>query len=56
MNIYSTCYELINTYIYGGTVVTGSYNELVCIAVSTLACLFVFGIPFILCWKILKML
>lgn len=55
MNIYQTCYDLVNTYIYGGAVEIGTYSELVCISVATLACLFVFALPFILVWKILKM-
>lgn len=56
MNIYQTCYDLVNTYIYGSTVQVGSYQELVCIAVSTLACLFVFSLPFVLVYKVIKMI
>lgn len=54
MNIYQTCYDLVNTYIYGGSVIEGSYMELVAIAVSTCACLFVFSLPFIIVWRVIK--
>lgn len=56
MNIYQTCFDLVNTYIYGSSVQVGTYEELVCIAVSTLACLFVFALPFVLVYKIIKMI
>lgn len=53
MPIYQSCYELIEQYIYG-TVEVGSYQELVCIAFSTLACLFVMALPFILVYMIIR--
>lgn len=56
MNIYQTLYELVNTYIFGGTVAPETYQELVAIAVSTLGCLFVFALPFVLVWRVIKLL
>lgn len=55
MNIYQNCYDLIQTYIFGGEVLT-SNTELVCIALSSCACIFVFALPFLIVWKVLKML
>lgn len=55
MSIFETIYNLIETYIFG-TVAVGSYYELVCILVSTCACLFVMSIPFIICWRVIKVL
>lgn len=56
MSIYQTLYDLVNTYIFGSSVTVGSYQELVCIAVSVVGCLFVFALPFLLVWKIIKIL
>ena len=53
-NPYQTCYDLFNTYIYGGTVVEGTYEDLVCIQVSTLACLFLFALPFLVVFWVIR--
>ena len=54
--IYNTLYDLVNSYIFVGNVLVGSYQELVCIIVSVIGCLFVFSIPFILVYRIIKLL
>lgn len=54
MNIYQSCYDLINTYIYGGQIVQGSYMELVAILTATTATLFLFALPFTIVWKLIK--
>lgn len=54
MIIYDTIYQLIEQYIYG-SVVAGSYQELVCIMVSTAACLFIIALPFIIVWRVIKL-
>lgn len=54
MNAYQICYDLINTYIYGGTVVDGTFNDLVCTQLSTIGCVFCFAIPFYVAYRILK--
>lgn len=56
MSIYTDIYNLINTYIFGGLIEAGTHQELVAILLSTVACIFVFSLPFLLVWKILKML
>lgn len=53
-NPYQTCYDLFNTYVYGGTVVEGTYEDLVCIQVSTLACLFLFSLPFLVVFWVIR--
>lgn len=53
MSIYQSIYDLINTYIFGGLIETGTYTELVTILLSTTACIFVFAIPFIIVWKVI---
>lgn len=56
MNLYQTCYDLISYYIYADNVPIGSFNELVCVLVATAANIFLFALPFLLVWKILRML
>lgn len=56
MNLYQTCFDLINQYIYGNTVVAGTYQELVCIIASTAAVLFLFSLPFLLVKKVINMI
>lgn len=55
MGIYQNIYDLIVTYIYGGGSLTADM-ELVTVTLSTCACVFVFSLPFLLVWRILKML
>lgn len=54
MSIYNTILDLFNTYIYGGNMVAGSYEELVAIFFSTTACLFVVSLPFIVVYFIIR--
>ena len=54
-SIYQTCYDLVQTYIFG-SVQVGSYQELVCIIISAAACIFVFSLPFLIVWRFLKLL
>lgn len=53
--IYQMCYELVAQYVYGSSPLE-SYQELVCIGISTFACLFVMALPFILVWRVIKLL
>ena len=54
MNVYQTCYDLVNQFLYGGQIIAGSYMELVAIIVATAATLFVFAIPFIIVYRFIK--
>ena len=56
INLFQTCYDLVATYIYGGTVEAGSHMDLVCTMVSTCANLFLVALPFLLVWKVIRML
>lgn len=53
-NIYHAFYTLLQDYIFGGTVVVGSYEDLVCIIVSTIAALLLVAFPFIIVWRIIR--
>lgn len=55
MSIYQSCYDLIQTYIYGGVELTSDMS-LVCTLVSTCACLFCFALPFILVFLVISKL
>lgn len=56
MNIYQSIYDTINTYVFGNSIIAGSYQELVTIFFSTTACLFVMALPFVVVYKVIKML
>lgn len=56
MSIYDNIYNLIATYVYGGDIAAGSFEELVCIFFSTGACLFMVSLPFLVVWMVLKMI
>lgn len=51
MGIYNTCYELLNTYVFGGSVIEGTHPDLVCVLLSTLASVFVIALPFLVVWR-----
>ena len=53
-NIYQSFYTLLQDYIFGGTVVVGSYEDLVCIMVSTIAALVLVALPFVIVWRIIR--
>ena len=53
MSIYENIYNLMNEYVYGNTIVEGSFEELVAILFSTGACLFMVALPFLVVWKVL---
>lgn len=53
-NIYQQFYTLLNDYIFGSTVVAGTYEDLVCITVSTISCLILVALPFIVVWRIIR--
>lgn len=55
MSIYQNIYDLIVQYIYGGGALTADM-ELVTVTLSTMACVFVFALPFLVVWKVIKMI
>lgn len=55
MSIYQNIFNLLETYIFG-TITAGSYEELVCILASTVACIYLAALPFVLVWNFTKML
>lgn len=52
--IYQGIYDLIEQYVFGA-VQGGTYQELVCIAVSVMAVLFVMALPFVLVYRVIRM-
>lgn len=55
MSIYQNIYDLIVQYIYGGGALTADM-ELVTVTLATIACIFVFALPFLVVWKVIKMI
>lgn len=54
MNIYQNLFDIIQIYIFGGATLTPSM-ELTAVTLSTVGCVFVFALPFLLVWKVCKM-
>lgn len=56
MNIYQDVYNIITTYLFGGSVPVGSNQELITIALSSIATIFVFALPFVVVLKLIKLI
>lgn len=54
MGIYQICYDLLNTYLFGGVVDVNTYQDLICILLSSIGCIFCFALPFIMVWRAIK--
>lgn len=54
MNIYQSLYDLINTYLFGGEIVLNSVPDLVATLLSVCGVVFIFSIPFMLVWRVIK--
>lgn len=55
MSIYQSIFDLIHTYVYGGVTLTSDMS-LVCTLVSTCACFFCVALPFLIVWKVIKLI
>ena len=53
-NIYQGIYDLLNQYVFGNTIVEGSYQDLIVIFLSTCACVFLVVLPFVVVWRIMR--
>lgn len=51
--IYQSLYDLLSNVLFGGVVV--GYQELVLVFISTTVCLASVALPFIIVWKVCKM-
>lgn len=56
MSIYQSLYDLIVTYIFGGSVDVASVQELACTLFALGGSLFVLAIPFIVVLKVIKLI
>ena len=52
--IYWSIYALLSKYIYGVGVTLSEDMELTLTILSTLGCLFVVALPFVLVWRVIK--
>lgn len=55
MNIYQDIFDIVKQYIFGGVELTANM-DLVAITLSTIGCVFVFALPFVIVCRIIKML
>lgn len=56
MSIYQSLYNLIELYVFGGNVVEGTHMDLVCVLLSTFGVIFMVALPFIVVYKIIKLI
>lgn len=56
MNIYQTLYDIINQYVFNNSIVVNSVQDLATTLISLAGTIFVIAIPFILVWRVIKML
>lgn len=54
MNIYNNMYELVQTYLFGGDVLT-SNMDLIATAIATFGVIAIVGVPFIILAKVIAM-
>lgn len=55
MNIYQSLYDLIATYVFGGVEMSANM-DLVAICISTIGCVFLVALPFLLVYKVIIMI
>lgn len=56
MNIYQSIYDLINQYVFSNAIEPSSVQDLATTLISLGACIFMISLPFILVWRIIKIL
>lgn len=56
MNIYQSLYDLLNEFVFGNAIVAGSHQDLVATLISTCGVVFLVSLPFLLVWKVIRML
>lgn len=54
-SVYQGIYNLIQTYIFGGSVASGSFQEMFCVLFAGAACAFVMILPFILVYHFISL-
>lgn len=56
MNIYQSLYDLINEYVFGMSIVAGTHQDLVATLISTAGVVFLVSLPFMLVWRVIKLI
>lgn len=54
--VYQNLYELIDKFIFNFTASTNANADLVCTLVATLGSIFLIALPFMVVWKVAKMI
>ena len=55
-SVYDTIYNLVETYIFGGSIERGSHQDLTATILSSIVCVLVFALPFLIIWKVIKVI
>ncbi|MBQ7977807.1 MAG: hypothetical protein IJ301_04395 [Clostridia bacterium] len=56
MGIYQSIFNIIVEYVYGNSVALTADQELTCTLISTLGCLFVVALPFLVVWRVVSLI
>lgn len=56
ISIYDTIYSLVNKYVFGNNIESGSHQDLTATILSTTICVLVFALPFLIIWKVIKII
>lgn len=55
-SVYNTIYNLVERYIFGGSIEVGSHQDLTATILSSIICVLVFALPFLIIWKVIKVI
>ena len=55
MSVYQSLFDLVQQYIFGGGTLNAN-AELVCMLVSTIGSVFLIAVPFMVVWKVIKLI
>lgn len=56
VNIYDAIFNLIQAYLFGGSLLEGSPQELITVLLSSFATIFIFSIPFFVVKKVIELI
>lgn len=55
MSIYNALYALLQDFVFGGEIISGSIPDLVATLLSTCGVIFLVSIPFLIVWRLICM-
>lgn len=56
MSIYNSLYTLLQDFVFGGEIISGSIPDLIATLLSTCGVVFLVSLPFMLVWRVICMI